>query len=97
MARLKQRYIEIPESASPDVTKYRLYYTPDTAELMSYNLNYIESSTPAFEVQAIGLEGEVKVAATALDDWGNESDMGESVILPLDLTAPDAPGTPYLV
>lgn len=38
------------------------------------------------------LDGDYLVAASAYDDWGNESDIGEAVLVPFDFVPPAAPG-----
>lgn len=45
------------------------------------------------EVPEVGaLDGTYKIAVSAYDDWGNESDMGEVTTVPFDFVAPAAPG-----
>lgn len=97
MSRIKSKTLSFAPSSALDVAGYRLYYCPDTEELSydspSVDLGLNVVVTIPDQVPKLGaLNGVYKIAASAYDTWGNESDLSEVVTVPFDFVAPDAPG-----
>ena len=102
MAKIKLRNIEIPPSPSPDVAGYFLYWCP-AGESLSYNSDKIDLGSnlslviPDDAPALAGLDGEYRMAVTAYDEVGNESDMSQEALVPFDFVAPEAPsGAPVV-
>jgi len=96
MARISAKTLSFEPSPSPDVTGYRMYFMP-TGEPVDYTSPFIELDTSLsydlskFEAMA-SLDGEFDVAFSAVDDAGNESDLGSLVVaVPLDFNPPVPP------
>lgn len=96
-ARLSQRVLRFDPSPSPDVTGYRLYYSPD-ADISSYeNEDYIDIGTRTEitmqELLDAGLEErEYWFMAVPYDAAGNLAGGEESGPFVFDLTPPEPAG-----
>ena len=100
MQKIKVRTLYFPPSPSPDVTGYKIYWCPEAEDLTFDSPNVdVGMKTHDFVIPPDlpweDLDGNYKVAASAYDDVGNET-MGETVIVPFDFIAPDAPGAPVV-
>jgi len=98
--RIVSKQITWSPAMATDVVAQRVYY--DSAPL-DYNAPFIEvgSATNSvlvpddFPVGSL-TEGDYNIGVTALDAWGNESDMAQKTFF-FDFTAPDAPADLQLV
>lgn len=67
---------------------------------LSYNDTFVDRLTAGNgevvveleQVQLAGVDGSLRVGLSAIDDAGNESDIGETTEVPFDQDAPEAPG-----
>lgn len=96
MAKVKNVTLDFPASGSPDVVGYKLYIaqSPDevTYESMAIDLG---NNTSVVLNQLEGMpttDAIYNLGVTAVDDASNESSMSMLSDVPLDFTAPDAPG-----
>lgn len=101
MAKVKNVTLEFPASGSPDVVGYKLYIQPVpdpvTYESISVDLG---NSTSIVLNEVAGMpttDGIYNLGVTAVDDAANESSMSLLNEVPLDFTAPDAPGALGLI
>lgn len=99
MARISSKTLSLVPSSSPDVLSYRMYYETVSSDVaVSYDSPFVELpgegpwNLETFqELQA--LDDNFNIMFTAIDDGGNESDLGQiHENVPLDFTAPEAPG-----
>ena len=105
MALVKPKKMLFPPSASPDVTAYRLFIEPTaTPTNLAYTSQNFDLGMPTanadgkLEVDLGGidvlrtLDGVYDIGVVAIDDAGNQSSMSTKMAVPLDFSAPDAPG-----
>jgi hypothetical protein len=82
-------------SPSADVVAYRVYWETDD-RILDYDSPYAEFAADATEAQLplVGMDPmideDVEFGVVAVDDKGNLSDIS-TVIVPLDMTPPEAP------
>jgi hypothetical protein len=107
MANVKSVTVKITPSASPDVIGYNFYYVSaggtldHSAPKVSLGLPAVDPGDGKMHIDvstlkddtgaALFTDGRYDIAATAVDDAGNESDMVVKLDVPFDFVAPDAP------
>lgn len=106
MAKVAKGKIVFTPSASPDVTGYRLYWSPADTPVDYSAPNYLyeaaslpdDSDNPAKKVLDLShieamqtVDGNYNLGLTAVDDAGNESGMSVLEGIALDFVAPDPP------
>ena len=94
MGRIRNKRIHWEPSASPEVVKYRLYWSEGS--IVGYTSKYFDvgnvtevmlpEEVPSFPI----MNGEVTFGITAFNEAGNESDITE-VTAHIDFVVPDAP------
>lgn len=98
MAKIKEKFLSFPPSDSPDVVEYKLYYVPSGTTL-NYDAPFINLGSQTSDInlggftELAGLDSIYDLGVVAVDDVGNESDMSVATDVPLDFTAPSAPGS----
>ena len=95
MAILVEQIVVWQNPSDPSVVSHRLYYAPE-ANSLGYDSSFVEISMPSCEYNLsqlpINANGEnYKLALTAVDAIGNESDLSAEKVLPLDNTPPSTP------
>lgn len=94
--KVKQTILKFPASASPDVVGYRLYVAPNDQELNYSSPSFDLGNNTEIDIATLDgmttIDGVYKIGVTAIDDAGNESSMSQAEGVPLDFSAPDAPG-----
>lgn len=102
MAKIIPQRIGWPDSSSPDVTGYKVYYAVDTGESLTYEAAFEDVGMPATidhegtTIRVIDLvevfpdleETTYRFGVVAVDERGNESSMTE-VVVTVDVTAPE--------
>lgn len=94
MAKIQKKQISWPGSASPDVTRYKVYMCPNS-EVLDYDSQFVDVDLVTSVVLNDifpDMEGTFHIGVTAVDGFGNESDMEVVKDIPLDLSAPAGPG-----
>lgn len=93
---VKQVTLRFPASPSPDVVAYRLYIAPAGADLSYASPSFDLGTQNEIDLATIAgmttTDGVYDIGVTAIDDAGNESSMSKLSAVPLDFSAPDAPG-----
>jgi len=95
MAILVEQKVAWQSPSDPSVVSHKLYYAPE-ANVLNYDSPFVEINMPVCEYDLIQLpitaNGEMyKLALSAMDQVGNESDLSSEKVLPLDHTPPAAP------
>ncbi len=96
MAKIAKRTYQF-QSVPADAKTVRVYYKKVSDGPLDYDSPFVQiSAVPgpmniALPDQVPITDGEWALAATILDDAGNESDMGAAVQYPFDFVAPAAP------
>jgi Tfp pilus assembly protein PilZ len=95
MGRIRKKRMHWEPSASPEVVKYRLYWSEGS--IVGYTSKYFDvgqvtevvlpDEVPSFPM----MRGEVTFGVTAFNEAGNESDISE-VTAQIDFVVPQAPG-----
>jgi hypothetical protein len=98
MAKIKDVTLSFPASASTDVVNYKLYYVK-AATAPDYNSPFVTVSGTSILLNSVvaGIDGNYSFGVTAVDGFGNESDMSTKLNFPLDLTPPAKPGALVIV
>lgn len=94
--KVQQTILRFAASPSPDVVGYKLYIA-DALDQLNYDSQSFELGNVT-EIDMATLDGMTTtdgvyaIGVTAVDDAGNESSMSTAAEVPLDFSAPDAPG-----
>lgn len=102
MAKVRSMKIKFAPSASPDVVSYKLYTEADPGPV-DYNSTSYDLGMPPLNadnkcevdlatVLPGSIDGVYNLGVVAVDDAGNESGMSKADAVPLDFSAPAAPG-----
>lgn len=94
--KVKQTILKFPASPSPDVVGYKLYIAEQGAVLDYSSQSHDLGAATEIDLATIDgmttTDGVYQLGVTAVDDAGNESSMSVAADVPLDFSAPDAPG-----
>jgi hypothetical protein len=102
MAKIIPQRIGWPDSSSPDVASYKVYYAVDTGENLTYESDFEDVGMPATmefggnTLRVIDLvevfpeleETTYRFGVVAVDGRGNESSMRE-IVVAVDVTPPE--------
>ncbi len=94
MGKIRQKRIRWEPSFSPDVVKYRLYWSQDG--LVNYHSKYVDVGylTEIFLPEGVpsfpSIRGTINLGISAVNEAGNESDI-TNVTAELDFVLPDPP------
>ena len=96
-ARQARYEVEIPQSESPDVAGYRMYFCPEDQQLTEssdfVDLGKVESfEFPGTYEKLKNLNGRFRIAGRSYDEFGNLGPSGEETIIPFDSVPPAPPG-----
>ncbi len=95
MSKIKTKTLSFPESGSPDVSGYKLYYEVVPAEVTytSPSVALSSNSVVLNEIpELVDADNVYNIGVASVDDGGNESDMSKLNDVPLDFAAPEPPG-----
>jgi hypothetical protein len=102
MARISAKTLKLTPSTSPDVVGYRMYYKPSAEGAPDYDSAFValagDGPWALGEIAELqDLDDVYHVGFTAIDDAGNESDIGGLLDgIPFDLRAPTPPTDPVI-
>lgn len=102
MAKIIPQRIGWPDSSSPDVESYKIYYAVDAGENLTYEADFVDVGMPATEefggntIRVVNLseaiptleETTYRFGVVAVDGRGNESSMTE-IVVEVDVTPPE--------